>query len=429
MKANLKLVETMEKTNVEAEQSLLGLILMNNQSYWKAAHLSPLDFAEPVHQRIFEACKLALEAGLSVSPITLKAQFANDPSLADIGGGKYLMQLAKTALNLHDPKELADELLGTAQRRRLEEVYQEALAVLWESKQPAESVAKACMELEAAVSGLHSKDAVSDNEVLLDIIQRCSETLPAYSTGLPLLDMAMGGGLIAGKAYGFAAPKKSGKTALLATIAENLNQQGIRTLYVALEMGKEQIMERIAAKRINRNPIAFLTKERKEDSFRSKLLSAKTGGNLYFLDYAGISFEILKSSLLRAVRRNKYKVVIIDYWQLVGGKSNKTSEREHLDAIAQWIAEFSKAYKVATITASQVNQDGNTRGGEGMRLAFDQVYKMNRIELAKPDEIEIQSWFEMMDTRYTQWQNIGDETNPAFRINPLGVYFEQIGVK
>lgn len=340
------------------------------------------------------------------------------------------MTLAKLSTNLEEPAQLAKDILKSAQRRRVYATYQQAMDSLTDdSKDPSELVAKACMELEAAIDNSATQEAESDSAIITSLASKCMETLNYYSTGLPTLDKAMGGGLVAGKAYGFAAPKKSGKTALLATIAENLNQSGIKTLYVALEMGKEQIMERIAARRLHRNPVAFLTHERKEGNFIEKLLQTKSsGGNLFFLDYAGVNFTALKANLLRAVRRGKYQVVIIDYWQLIGGKGNKESEREHLDTVAQWIAEFSKAYNVATITASQVNQEGNTRGGEGMRLAFDQVYKMERVEYVTDKETEIQSYFEMMDTRYTHWLDCGNKDAPAFRINPLGVYFEQIGV-
>jgi replicative DNA helicase len=414
--------------NIEAEQTLLGMILVNNNHYWKAAYLSPNDFFEPVHQRIFEAIKTLIEAGEVVAPIKLKPKFEKDPALKEIGGAKYLMQLAKSSMQMEDANELARCILLEAQKRRVLLTYQQGVDSLSDnSKDPSEQVARICMELEAAIDSTATQEAESDTQIIHNLAEKCRQKLNYYSTGLSILDDAMGGGLVAGKAYGFAAPKKSGKTALLATIAENLNQAGIKTLYVALEMGREQIMERIAARRLGRNPTIFLKAERQQQAFREKLISTdKTGGNLFFLDYAGITFTSLKANLLRAVRRGKYQVVIIDYWQLISGSSNKLSEREHLDIVAQWIAEFSKVYNVATVTASQVNQEGNTRGGEGMRLAFDQVYKMNRVEIPTSSGTEVQSFFEMMDTRYTQWMNMGDKDNPLFRINPDGVFFEQL---
>lgn len=415
-------------TNLEAEQNLLGLILVNNSNYWKAAHLAGEDFFEPVHQRIFARCQKTLEAGEIVTPLLLKEQFDLDPALKDLGGSKYLMKLAKSVLNALDQVEsLVELILKNSRFRGIHAVLTQALVDINTSdkKEPAELVARACMELEQAVNDARGKDAVTDNEILMKMIEDSAKPVRMFSTGLWKLDEAMGGGMIAGKAYGFGATKKSGKTSLLATIAENLNQSKVKTLYVALEMGQEQIMERIAARRLARNPIVFLTPERMQEAFREKLLHIRSSGYLSFMDHAGISFDVLKSVLLRAVRKHKLEVVIIDYWQLIGGKGKK-SEREHLDEVAQWIAEFSKAYNVATVTASQINQEGNTRGGEGMRLAFDQVYKMNRIEMVKTDGIEIQSWFEMMDTRYTQWRDLGDEHNPVFRINSKGVFFEEL---
>lgn len=425
----MEIVEQLEFSNVEAEQGLLGNVLVNNEHYWKINYLQERDFAEPIHQRIYREIRGVIEKGDIATPIKLKPIFDKDEALKNLGGSKYLLILAKSVISgLDSPAELAKDILKHAQKRRVYEAYLQAIESLNDSgREPSELVARACMELEAAVDDSATQEAESDIEIILKLAENCTKDLNFYSTGLPILDQAMGGGLVEGKAYGFAAPKKSGKTALLATIAENLNQAGIKTLYVALEMGRSQIMERIAARRLNRNPVAFLTPDRKDPGFIERLLETKkTGGNLYFLDYAGVSFSTLKANLLRAVRRGKYKVIIIDYWQLIGGKGGKTSEREHLDEVAQWIAEFSKTYNVATITASQVNQDGNTRGGEGMRLAFDQVYKMFANKHVTGRGTEVHSYFEMMDTRYTSWANLGSEESPMFRINPQGVFFEQL---
>ena len=415
--------------NIEAEQSLLGNILVNNNNYWKASFLRASEFYEPVHQRIYAACQLALEAGGVASPITLKAEFDKDAALAELGGAKYLMQLAKQAIQIESSDSLAAVISRASQMRQLKAAAQSFLSALDSEVNalPCELAAAQSQELEIAINSALLTEAQSDNEIIAELKKDTLQDVKSYSTGITALDEAMGGGILAGRAYGFAAPKKSGKTAMLATLAENLNQGGTKTLYVALEMGSKQIMERIAARRMGYNPSAFLKAGRKSDSFQAKLDASKSAGNLFFLNYAGIAFADLKAKLLSNVRRLKPKVIIIDYWQLIGGKENKQSEREHLDAVAQWITEFAKCYDVAIVMASQTNQDGNTRGGEGIRLAFDQVYKIISCQVTTPDGIVVESCLEIMDTRYTEWQNVGSEVERALRINPKGVFFEQIG--
>jgi hypothetical protein len=68
----------------------------------------------------------------------------------------------------------------------------------------------------------------------------------------------------------------------------------------------------------------------------------------------------------------------------------------------------------------QLNQEDNTRNGEGIQLAFDQVYK-----ICRRDEYASEYWLEMMATRYTQWIDVGSAECPAFIRKPQGPYFQQ----
>ena len=81
--------------NVEAEQALLGAILVNNQTYQRVAEfLRPEHFYSPVHQRIYAAVERLIEHNQIADPVTLKSYFDNDGSLVDIGGAAYIAKLA-----------------------------------------------------------------------------------------------------------------------------------------------------------------------------------------------------------------------------------------------------------------------------------------------------------------------------------------------
>jgi len=90
--------------------------------------------------------------------------------------------------------------------------------------------------------------------------------------------------------------------------------------------------------------------------------------------------------------------------------------------VAQFIADFGRTYNIWTLTFAQINQEGNTRGGEGIRLAFDQLYELHRENLA-----ESYAWLEMMETRYTPWLNpYGDKDNPTLFMNERGPFYEEL---
>ena len=99
---------------------------------------------------------------------------------------------------------------------------------------------------------------------------------------------------------------------------------------------------------------------------------------MLYEDAPGLTFDGLKDMVSRAVAKGKIKGYILDYWQLVGGKPKNKNTAEHLDEVAQWIADFARKHNIFAVVAAQINQEGNTRGGEGIRLAFDQVYQINR---------------------------------------------------
>ena len=83
--------------NLEAEQALLGAILVNNEAYHRVSDfLLPDHFFEPVHARIFEVCAQRIGRGQLADPVTLKALIEDDPAFKELGGARYLIGIAST---------------------------------------------------------------------------------------------------------------------------------------------------------------------------------------------------------------------------------------------------------------------------------------------------------------------------------------------
>ena len=84
--------------NIEAEQALLGAILVNNEAYHRVSELlRPEHFFEPVHARIFECCAQRIGRGKLADPVTLKLLFEEDEALRELDGARYLGRLAHAA--------------------------------------------------------------------------------------------------------------------------------------------------------------------------------------------------------------------------------------------------------------------------------------------------------------------------------------------
>src|SRR5438128_2172279 len=87
--------------NLDAEQTLLGAILVNNEAaHQVAGFLAAAHFSEPVHGRIYDAALKLIERGQQATPITLKSYFVRDDALADVGGASYLERLAASVVSV-----------------------------------------------------------------------------------------------------------------------------------------------------------------------------------------------------------------------------------------------------------------------------------------------------------------------------------------
>src|SRR6476469_7056409 len=89
--------------NFEAEQALLGAILVNNAAYQRVAEfLKPEHFADPVHGKLFDSLARLIERGQVVSAVTLKTYIEHDEEIKAAGGSAYIAQLASASVHVID---------------------------------------------------------------------------------------------------------------------------------------------------------------------------------------------------------------------------------------------------------------------------------------------------------------------------------------
>src|SRR5262249_9423716 len=114
--------------NTEAEQSLLGAILVNNAAHARVAEfLAPEHFANAVHGRIFAAIGKLLERGQIANPVTLKNLFDQDGALAEIGGAQYLARLAESAVTIINAEHYGRTIHDLHLRRELITIGQDVV--------------------------------------------------------------------------------------------------------------------------------------------------------------------------------------------------------------------------------------------------------------------------------------------------------------
>jgi replicative DNA helicase len=413
----MRLKEEFEAYDWQAEYQLIGWVLSCKDVLNEVVYLEKEVFHYAFHGAIWEAIKKLNKAGKDINPFTLRPLLGeDDPDLEPIIS--YLGKSVAASVYMIRPTSAAKYLNDLYQKRKLNHALQSINA--GDSLEGNISkINRAILDISAETEG----DDFQDNLEIGDAILKdmANKKLP-YSTGLRLLDKAMDGGLYEGKAYGFAARKKVGKTALAATISANLNNDGVKHLFICGEMSPVEIHQRVLARMAAIYPSAFRTDYGKSGDCEKKIMQAltKMPRKTLYKNAPGVSFDSLREICAIAVEKHAVKGIILDYWQLVGGKQKGQSDASHLDDVAQWLANFGRSHNVWTITMAQINQEDNTRGGEGIRLAFDQVYQLHRENLT-----ESGAWLEMMETRYTQWLNVGSRDMPLLHMNEKGPFFEE----
>ena len=138
--------------NIEAEQALLGAILLNNSSFDRVStFLEPDHFHLPVHGRIFSAARDLIVRGRTADPLTMKAFFESDEALEDIGGGQYLARLAASAVSLVHTEDYGRAIRDLSTRRGLIRIGEEVVETAYDARveEPAET------QIEAAEARLY----------------------------------------------------------------------------------------------------------------------------------------------------------------------------------------------------------------------------------------------------------------------------------
>jgi replicative DNA helicase len=391
--------------NYEAEMALLAAIIASNAVYPKVSGtLKAEHFADALHGRIYAAIGKLVGAGKVANVITLKDQFERDPALADVGGAKYLSKLAGSVVTIINAPDYADAVRELWLRRELVAGAEALLESAADLERSPDEVAAAFIADLTQLSGEGRQTAISKRDVAEGLVASMQRPGECYSTGLPSLDDALGGGLYAGKLYGVAARKKVGKTVLLGTVSHNLDRIGVKHLFIALEMSPAEIEQRNAAREIGINPIAFLRHPTHQlaDQVASYACDLSEDTTIYE-GAPGASLHDVLRMIGRAIIKHRIKGVVLDYWQLVSGKVKNESEEYHLRLVAQSIADFCRRHGLFCLIAAQVNQEGNTRGGEGLKLACDVYFTLHR------EKASDGAWLEMEESRYVPYCSVGSE--------------------
>tara|TARA_B100000902_G_C27297671_1_gene910954 strand:+ start:717 stop:2189 length:1473 start_codon:yes stop_codon:yes gene_type:complete len=368
--------------NMEAEQGLLGAILINNEIFYDISEIVNSEhFYEPVHRIIFEVMNKMISKGQIASPITLQSYFEIEKNLEEIGGSSYLFRLANSAVSLEYAKSYAQIIYDMAVRRGLYElggkVQHDAIESDMDVK-PGDLIEDAEKDLYQISEKGTTKNKVqtfrSSVEEAIELTTKAFKkdtSVIGLSSGFRDLDAKLGGFhssdliIIAGR-------PSMGKTALATNMAFNIakeahsnNDMDSSVLFFSLEMSSEQLARRILSEeaRISSNDMrkGDLSENDLDNlvSVSKKILEIP----LFIDDTPAINIGTLASRARRLKRKHGLGAIVIDYLQLL--RPSKISRNEsrvlELSEITQGLKALAKEMNIPVIALSQLSRQVEQR--------------------------------------------------------------------
>lgn len=256
--------------NIEAEQALLGAILINNDAFYRVSDfLKPTHFLEPLHRRIYEIATDLIRVGKMANPVTMKTFLPTEGKVGDLSIFQYVTRLATEAVTIINAEDYGRAIYDLATRRALIGIGEDMVNIAYDAPvdmAPQEQIEDAERRLfELAETGRYDggflpfKDAVTTAVDMANAAFMRDGHLSGISTGIHALDSKMGG-LQPSDLIILAGRPGMGKTSLATNIAFNIanayepDQQADGTIkaanggvvgFFSLEMSAEQLATRI----------------------------------------------------------------------------------------------------------------------------------------------------------------------------------------
>ncbi len=429
--------------NIEAEQALLGAILVNNETQDRvSAFLRAEHFFDPLHASIFETAGKLIASGKQATPITLRTFFETaEPIDQNLTVPQYLGRLAAHATTIINAVEYARTIYDLAIRRQLILIGEDMVNVAYDSpidNPPDNQIQESETRLFAlAEGGKYGAGFLSFEKALITAIEVANNAyqrqggLSGVSTGLRDLDAKMGG-LQASDLIILAGRPSMGKTSLATNIAFNIakayraEQQPDGSLkttdggvvgFFSLEMSAEQLATRILAEQAEISSEKIRRGQITDDEFKRLVLASQEMARcpLYIDQTGGISIAQLAARARKLKRQKGLDVLVIDYLQLLTGSAKRSSEGrvQEVSEITTGLKALAKELQVPVIALSQLSRQVENREDKRPQLSdlresgsieqdADVVMFVFReeyyVERAKPSEgtPQFQEWFSKM---------------------------------
>ena len=372
--------------NIEAEQSVIGSILVTNEIFDEInTIISSANFYDPMHQKIFGAIESLIYKGMLANPITLKNYFEDEKD--DLNVPEYLVKITKFSTSTRQAIEYSKIIYDMFVRRELIKISEQTIdtAKLNDINTNGQDIIENSEKLlfDLAEKGSFNSSLTKFDEAMRQTIEMATaaykneEGIVGVPTGLRDLDDRLGG-LHQSDLIIIAGRPSMGKTSLATNIAFNaakkIQESGKKSTiaFFSLEMSSEQLSTRILAEqsRIRSNDIR---RGRISDEQFDKFLETSKDISelpLYIDETPAISIAAMSNRARRIKRLFGLDMVIIDYIQLMRGTTfNKDGRVQEISQITQGLKAIAKELSIPVVALSQLSRQVEQRDDHKPQLS------------------------------------------------------------
>ena len=381
--------------NIEAEQSVIGSILVSNEIFDEINILiTSRNFYDPMHQKIFNAIEKLIYSGMLANPITLKNYFEKEKD--EINVPDYLVKITKFSTSSRQTIEYSKLIYDLFVKRELIKISENIIDTAklndldHDGQSIIENFEKSLFDL--AEKGSFSSSLVKFDEAMKMTIEMASnaykndEGIVGVPTGLTALDDRLGG-LHKSDLIIIAGRPSMGKTALGTTIAFNVAKSfkeendefnekklidGGKVAIFSLEMSAEQLATRILSSQTNISSDRMRRSELNDNDFKNIVSGIKEieGVNLFIDDNPLLTIPALRTRARRLYRQHNINLIIIDYLQLMSGSNNvKDGRVQEISEITRGLKAIAKELNIPIIALSQLSRQVEQREDKRPQLS------------------------------------------------------------
>lgn len=357
--------------NIEAEQSILGAILIDNDALPRALEIIDIDdFYKQSHRKIFNAMVELFEKSEPIDLITITDCLKRREEIDAVGGVFYLSSLVNmipTAANIkYHSKIVRERALLRGLLRSANEIASRVYEDNYEAEELVDYAEKSIFDVSdkrIKASFVTLKEVIKSSFEMIEHLYDKKEVITGIPSGFRDLD-DLTTGFQKGDLVVVGGRPSMGKTALALNIAQYVGLEVKEPVAIfSLEMAKEQLAFRMLCSEamVNSNSIrkGFIKKEdwHKLTSAASNL----TGAPIFIDDSSAITVLELRAKARRLKMEHGLSLVIVDYLQLMKGKGSFERREQEISDISRSLKALAKELNVPVVAVSQLNRSVEQR--------------------------------------------------------------------